>query len=96
LSVEGLTKMVADNEPHKVSLQKSVAAPMKAAGEGAVSAVSATSPKNDSTLKQMSSVCPGGTPGMKVQGSASSGPLPYDSASGWALVNASRRVRAPG
>ena len=66
--------MVAPSVPQTTSLQKAVAASTKAAGDGAVRAVSATCPKKDSTLKQMSSVCPGGTPRMKVQGSASSGP----------------------
>ena len=53
----------APRVPQTTSLQKSVAASTKAAAEGAVRAVSATCPKNDSTLKQMSPVCPGGRPG---------------------------------
>ena len=88
--------MVAPSVPQTTSLQNAVAASTKAAGEGAVRAVSATSPQNDSTLKQMSPVCPGGTPRMNVQGSASSGPRPYSSASGWAATKASRRSAAPG
>ena len=88
--------MVAPSVPHTTSLQKAVAASTKAAGDGAVSAVSATCPKNDSTLKQMSPVCPGGTPRMNVHGNASPGPLPYSSASGWAATKASRRRRRPG
>ena len=62
--------------PQSTSLANSVAASTKAAADGAVSAVSATSPKNDSTLKQMSSIRPGGTPGITVHGSASGGPEP--------------------
>ena len=88
--------MVAPRVPQTTSLQKAVAASTKAAGDGAVRAVSATCPKNDSTLKQMSPVWPGGTPRMNVQGSASSGPPPYSSASGWAARKASRRSPAPG
>ena len=79
---DGLTMRVAPRVPHTTSLQNAVAASTKAAADGAVSAVSATSPKNDSTLKQMSSVRPGGTPGMKVHGSVSAGPVPNSSASG--------------
>ena len=47
---------VAPRVPQTTSLQKAVAASTKAAGDGAVRAVSATCPKNDSTLKQMSAV----------------------------------------
>ena len=52
--------MVAPSVPHTTSLQNSWRRRRSAATEGAVSAVSATSPQNDSTLKQMSSVRPGG------------------------------------
>ena len=82
--------------PQRTSLQNAVAASTKAASSDAGKAVSATCPKNDSTLKQMSSVRPGGTLAMKVQGSASGGPAPSSSASGWAATKASRRTAAPG
>src|ERR1700722_6366523 len=79
---EGLARMVQPSVPHTTSLQKATAASTKAAGSGAVRAVSASSPKNDSTLKQMSSVWPGGTSRMNVQGSASAGPRPGSLAPG--------------
>ena len=88
--------IVAPSVPHTTSLQKAVAASRNPAASGAGRAVSATSPKKDSTLKAMSSVRPGGTSPMKVQGSASAGPLPSDSASGCAATKASRRAAAPG
>ena len=87
---------VAPSVPQTTSLQKAVAASTKDATEGAVRAVSASSPQKDSTLKQMSSARPGGTPRMNVHGRASSGPLPSSSASGWSATKASRRSPAPG